>query len=72
MRPDLFQLHAELELHHWWFTARGKIVRALVERVVPPGARVIDVGCGTGATARLWSDPHARNRVRRLDAHARG
>lgn len=51
MQPDLFQLTAELELKHWWFTARRRILKALVRRILPPArnALVVDVGCGTGA-----------------------
>src|ERR1700676_3814173 len=51
MQSPQFQLHAEIEQRHWWFVARRRILRAMVERLVPPSptATVIDVGCGTGA-----------------------
>ena len=51
MQSAQFQLHAEIEDRHWWFTARRDILRRLVRSVVPPGAGnvVVDVGCGTGA-----------------------
>jgi SAM-dependent methyltransferase len=50
MRSRQFQVHAELEQTHWWFTGRRKIVRALVEGLAPPSpeTRVVEIGCGTG------------------------
>jgi SAM-dependent methyltransferase len=52
MRPDLRALHARLESDHWWFVARRYIVTRVLCEVLPPtrDLRVIDVGCGTGAT----------------------
>jgi SAM-dependent methyltransferase len=54
-----FQLHADVEERHWWFTARREILCRLVRAVAPPdsGATVVDVGCGTGANlAALAAD----------------
>jgi SAM-dependent methyltransferase len=50
MHSEQFALHAQIELEHWWFVARRKIVRSLVERIVPAGGDsiIVDVGCGTG------------------------
>lgn len=58
MQSAQFQLHAEIEERHWWFVARRKIVRKLVEAVLPPKANrtVIDVGCGTGANIAALAD----------------
>ena len=52
MQPAQFHLHADIEDRHWWFVARRQIMRCLVEVVLPPspGATVVDVGCGTGAS----------------------
>jgi SAM-dependent methyltransferase len=51
MQDPQFALHAEMEDRHWWFVGRRAIVKRLLERVLPPrpDARVLDVGCGTGA-----------------------
>lgn len=58
MQSEQFQLHAEIEQRHWWFVARRKIVRQLVEAVLPQneGHTVIDVGCGTGANLASLAD----------------
>jgi len=51
MQPQQFQLHADIELRHWWFVARRQIMRRLIREVLPPSpeATIVDVGCGTGA-----------------------
>lgn len=37
------------EDRHWWYRGRRKIVQRDLARVpVPPGARVLDAGCGSG------------------------
>ena len=42
-----------LESHYWWFVARRQLVTDIVTEHVQSGrnsARILDVGCGTGAT----------------------
>ena len=62
MQAEQFQLHADLEEQHWWFVARRRIMRALVEQLVAGTpekdrqATVIDVGCGTGANIAALAD----------------
>ena len=58
MQSEQFQLHAQIEERHWWFVARRRIVRRLIETVLPPSAghTVIDVGCGTGANIAALAD----------------
>lgn len=48
MEDTLFSTFAEIEERHWWFLARREIVIAVAERVLPAGATVLDLGCGTG------------------------
>jgi SAM-dependent methyltransferase len=71
MKPELFDLHAEIEQRHWWFVARRQIVQRLLGRVVPPDDRplVVDVGCGTGATLAALAD---RYRCVGIDPTAQG
>ncbi|HET6341620.1 MAG TPA: class I SAM-dependent methyltransferase [Gemmatimonadota bacterium] len=61
MRPNLFALTADLEESHWWFSARRRIMRALIERILPPSREslIIDVGCGTGANIASLANDYA-------------
>lgn len=36
------------EERHWWFSGRRQVLLALVRAELPEGARLLDVGCGTG------------------------
>lgn len=50
MERAVFERMAELDQDHWWFLARRRILKRLIERVVrpPEKARILEVGCGTG------------------------
>ena len=50
MERAVFDRMAELDQDHWWFIARRRILKRLIERVVKPPhkARILEVGCGTG------------------------
>lgn len=49
MSPDAYLEMAETEAEHWWFRARRDVLRTLLERLaLPSGARVLEVGSGTG------------------------
>lgn len=40
---------ADTEGRHWWFTGRRKILHSLISRLkLPRGARIVEIGCGTG------------------------
>lgn len=57
MQLPQFQVHAELENHHWWFLGRRALLRALLCAVCPPSKEklLIDVGCGTGGNTAAFS-----------------
>jgi SAM-dependent methyltransferase len=50
MERAVFDRMAELDQDHWWFLARRRILKTLIERVVrpPKNSRILEVGCGTG------------------------
>ena len=48
MDAALFTRFGEVESRHWWFVARREIILAVLDRLVPIGSRLLDVGCGTG------------------------
>ena len=49
MEPEAFELMAAQEDRHWWFVGRRAVVGALLDRIeLPPQARVLEAGCGTG------------------------
>lgn len=50
MNPDEYRRMFELEDRYWWFVGRRNLaLRLLGKYVTAPVARVLDVGCGTGA-----------------------
>ncbi len=50
MERSVYDQMAELDEHHWWYRARREVLEALIRRSadLPPGARLLEVGCGTG------------------------
>ncbi len=50
MDRALFDHMAENADRHWWYVARRAVLVALIRRRIapPPGARILEVGCGTG------------------------
>lgn len=60
MERHTYRIMREVEDSHWWFAGRRLILESFIGRVVselnlPPGARarVLDVGCGTGANLEM-------------------
>lgn len=52
MERSGYEIEAEVQRRHWWFRGRRRILAGLLAGLDPPlprGARVLDVGCGTGA-----------------------
>lgn len=50
MERVVYDRMAELDQRHWWYRARREVLAALIRRRVrpPAGARVLEIGCGTG------------------------
>ncbi len=52
MNPVEYERMYRYEDHYWWFVSRRELVDALVRQLpLSPKAIIVDVGCGTGATA---------------------
>ena len=51
MDESLVAQYPDLEREHFWWATRRRLVTSLVDDVANPGARVLDVGCGSGMTA---------------------
>ena len=50
MERAVFDRMAEIDGEHWWFAARRAIISDLIARQnLPQGARILEVGCGTGS-----------------------
>jgi SAM-dependent methyltransferase len=49
--PREFEAMLALDERHWWYRGRRRVLRAvLADLALPPGARVLDAGCGSGRT----------------------
>ncbi|MCP4380177.1 MAG: class I SAM-dependent methyltransferase [Hyphomicrobiales bacterium] len=54
METSAYQELASLEHQHWWFVGRRKIIDALLSRLsLKEGARILEVGCGTGGNLEM-------------------
>jgi len=53
MQEAVYHSNYKLEESYWWFAARNHIIRELSKSRsgLPNGAKVLDVGCGTGGFA---------------------
>jgi SAM-dependent methyltransferase len=50
MERVVYQQMAELDERHWWYRARRDVLADLIRREAKPpsGARILEIGCGTG------------------------
>lgn len=53
MNPEEYEKMFRVEDRHWWFSGKRKLVGAILSKLskhgnIPAGARILDVGCGTG------------------------
>jgi SAM-dependent methyltransferase len=54
MEPAVYARMAAQEAEHWWFAGRRAILTAEIARLgLPPGARILEVGCGTGGNLAM-------------------
>lgn len=56
MERAVYDRMRTLEQGHWWFQARRQVLGAVLDGLdLPPGARVLEVGCGPGGNLALLS-----------------
>lgn len=50
MERIVYDRMAELDQLHWWYLGRRKVLARILDRLARPplGARILEVGCGTG------------------------
>lgn len=54
MQPELYLQMRDIEDRHWWFRGRRRIVEAMLGQLqLPAGARMLDLGCGTGGNLAM-------------------
>lgn len=54
MQPEAYHRLAAREATYWWYRARRVLAARLLQRFAPPGAPVIDIGCGCGGNLALF------------------
>jgi SAM-dependent methyltransferase len=64
VRPEVYEVEAEVEATHWWFVGRRQLfARELFHAGLTPNSHVLDVGTGTGANLRLLRGLNVTNVV---------
>ena len=55
-----FQVHADIEDQHWWFTGRRHIIESVLRAAVPPSkdATIVEIGMGTGGNLKTLADEY--------------
>jgi SAM-dependent methyltransferase len=58
MERIVYDNMAELDQRHWWYRARRQVIAALIRRkaLPPAGARVLEIGCGTGHNLEMLGE----------------
>lgn len=60
MQARVYEITYEVEGKHWWFIGRRRIIESFVEKICREigkrRARILDVGCGTGANLQMLAN----------------
>jgi SAM-dependent methyltransferase len=73
--PMFFDILARIEDRHFWFCTRNKVIGSFMKQIVgglPPGYRVLEVGCGTGNVLRILDRLCVRGTVIGMDLFSQG
>ena len=73
MDRSIYDAMAAHDSTHWWYVARREVLRDLIaRRIAPPtGARILEIGCGTGHNLAMLAD-FGQVEGHELDVAARG
>jgi SAM-dependent methyltransferase len=71
--PDYFEPVYEIEERHFWFRARKRAIAAALQRQPSePGARILEVGCGTGNVLPVLAEAYPDSTVVGMDLYGEG
>lgn len=58
MEAEVFSRMARLESRHWWFCARRRILKTMLDHFRPRGEvlEILEAGCGTGGNLPMLSE----------------
>lgn len=71
MDAAYYDTYARVEDEHWWFAARRRILARVLDGLkLPPDARLLEAGCGTGGNLALLAR-YGRLDAGEIDARAR-
>jgi len=59
MQQHTYSIMYAIEETHWWFAGRRRIISSFIQplfRGIKESARILDVGCGTGANLEMLSE----------------
>jgi ubiquinone/menaquinone biosynthesis C-methylase UbiE len=53
----VYEVEAQVEQHHWWFTGRRKLFARIIQQLgIPTAAPTLDVGTSVGTNLRMLRD----------------
>ncbi len=57
MELSAYRQMAETEDRHWWFCGRRAVAQSVIETLsLPPAARILEIGAGTGGNMRMLEE----------------
>jgi SAM-dependent methyltransferase len=67
-----YEVLHRIEEGHFWFTARNRMIRWLIERFAPRASRGLEIGCGTGYVLFALRDALPAARLSGSELHSAG